>query len=211
MTSLLSSLYASNIQESREADHVWAATQAIKNINDKDTAFKDFFLHALENWDPRAIELCKKIYKDQTDKDIPDWNCSVCGCSDRVDIHGDLICGCDSCSAGCESPESRMARGCKRRRAIHEVGLAMDTLIQLFSLNEETPVEEATHSHVIDMIRGITPPQGLEAIFDDVQEALEKNKIRLHAFARIYNFICYGEGYTPVDYLASQGGIKSSL
>jgi hypothetical protein len=195
-------LYSKNVEESREADIVWAAKQAIQS-SDQDNVFKKYFLSKLESWDPSAIELCKTYYTDQSDKDIPDWNCNVCGCSDRVDIHGDRICGCDSCSkTGCETTESRVARGCKRRRELHEIGLAFDTLISLFSLSEsQRHTEEAAkgRSDMMRLILRTIPPPSLETIFDDVQGAMKKNNVDIPTLTRIYNFICWGAKYTPFD------------
>jgi hypothetical protein len=194
------SLYMSTVQESREADLVWSATHAIQN-SDQDTVFKKYYLSRLENWEPQAIELCKKIYADKTDDVIPDWNCCVCGCSDMVDIHGDRICWCDSCSkTGCESSESRVARGCKRRRKIHEIGLAFDALFQLFYMRgTERQSYEAMRqrSELMHMIQDMSPPPSLEAIFDEVQEEIKTNSINPTTLARIYQFICWGDEYTP--------------
>ena len=56
------------------------------------------------------------------------WECNVCGCTDESDIDGDRICGCDSCSDGCESCESRLLRGAKRYQFWRDASIVLNVL-----------------------------------------------------------------------------------
>jgi len=69
--------------------------------------FHAFLVEAIARADPHAIRFAKKCL-------IQHWGCVRCGCSDEFDVDGEKICGCDSCSKGCEPYHLRVQRGARR-------------------------------------------------------------------------------------------------
>jgi hypothetical protein len=69
--------------------------------------FHTFLVEAIARADPHAIRFVKKFL-------LQHWECAKCGCSEEFDLDGEKICGCDSCSQGCEPHHSRVQRGARR-------------------------------------------------------------------------------------------------
>lgn len=154
MTTAFDSIFAREVAASRKQD-LLTATELHLMSRQADPIVQ-FFISRLRCDDHDAVHMCTTVLGDQIPHTLlPDWECSACGCSDSKDIYGERVCGCDSCSIhGCESPESRSARKCKRSREIHEAGIAfaviadaLDTLITeyeipdmvLFLQNKQAP------------------------------------------------------------------------
>lgn len=76
---------------------------------------KRFFYNAYVHNDSRAVS----IYKEALPK-IP-WECISCGCSDELDMEGERICRCDTCTNGCESWQSRYIRRARRPDNMYKV------------------------------------------------------------------------------------------
>ena len=145
MTTIFHRLLAAEVKKSHDEDLLWSAKKHITEMRSspQEAIFKRFFLEAMGRGDTHAIAACQKLYYDTADKERPRWECATCGCTDEFDIHGDLVCRCDSCSKGCESAKSRIDRGCKRPRAIYDATLAfgvvaeiLDTLIVWYEIHD---------------------------------------------------------------------------
>lgn len=65
------------------------------------------FTEALTRGDARAVTIVMNRRNGT-------WACKTCGCSDEFGLDGEVICGCDSCTKGCESVRDRLSRGAKR-------------------------------------------------------------------------------------------------
>ena len=203
-TSFLSKEHATLIQRSRDEDLLWVVKNHIKEtrVSPFEAVFRKFFLSALEKGDMDAIMKCRTIYSDNnTGHKLPAWECATCGCADRWDFYGDRICGCDSCHNGCESSESKLARGCKRSRDVHEAGLTCSIVAEML----ETMLNEYEFDDVLAFLHTVDVPPSLEEIFDGAIESLlatmrsgKDTDIcelahKLTVFHKAYGYICLGE------------------
>lgn len=203
-TSYLSREHANLIRRSRDEDLLWVVKHHIKEtqVSPFEAVFRKFFLSALEKGDTDAILTCRTMYTDHdTENKLPAWECATCGCADRTDIYGDRMCWCDSCPNGCESSESKLARGCKRSRVVHEAGLACSIVTGML----ETMLNEYEFDDVLAFLHTVVIPPSLTDIFDGAFESLLATKQSgkdtdicelahtLTVYHRAYGYICLGE------------------
>lgn len=201
-TSFLSREHTALIQRSRDKDLLWVVKHHIKEtrVSPFEAVFRKFFLSALEKGDMDAILTCRTMYAEHdTENKLPAWECATCGCADRMDFYGDRMCGCDSCHNGCESSESKIARGCKRSRDEHEAGLACSIVADML----ETMLNEYEFDDVLTFLHTVVVPPSMAEIFDGAFEsliAMTPNKDtnicelahKLNVYHRAYGYICLG-------------------
>ena len=84
-----------------------AARRRTHTLLRESAKFHTFLVEAIARGDSHAIRFAKKFL-------LQHWECATCGCSDEFDLDGEKICGCDTCSQGCEPFHSRVQRGARR-------------------------------------------------------------------------------------------------
>ena len=75
--------------------------------------------------------LALSLFEEAVPTKIP-WLCQNCGCTDEFNMNGERICLCDVCKKGCETTNSRRARGAKRSKEFQDTEMTMEAFFDEF-------------------------------------------------------------------------------